>query len=417
MNKLIVKIDFGKNPQWEKPLTVGQLYLSKEQGKYLFEYDRSFTRKNLSISPLILPLNQQTHVAEPHNDMYGLHGVFADSLPDNWGRKVQDFEFEKIELYNVTALDRLSFVGRFGIGALQYKPENNFNKGDEIIHLATLRKTAQGIISGNIDYVTKQLLRSGGSAGGARPKFLVNLNVKNNLIKYTLEKTDVNYKQVVLKIPEQNSDHWQRIEYVYSKMAQMCGINIPDTYLITGEDKNLAYYAIERFDILKNGEKLHVHTLAGLLNRPFSSLSIDYVQLLRLTQELTLDHRAVTEIYLRMVFNYLAGNNDDHSKNFSFTMNYEGKWKVSPAYDISYSPGINGMHAMSAEGKRRNLTKSDFRKIAENFNISNWEQHLSRVTQALTCWINLAEKHNVPLKYIKIIKSKISENTNRILKK
>ena len=396
---------------------VGMLYLSEKMGRYAFSYEKSFLSTGLEISPLTMPLGPDTYTAEINPDLYNLHGVFADSLPDEWGRKVQDAEFQKIGLLDATATDRLAFIGPYGIGALRYEPAHDFKRGKEVASLANLRKAVQRILEGKLEDVTNELLRSGGSAGGARPKFLVDLDIKNNTtIRYTHGKPENGMVPIILKVPVKNEDQYQRIEYVYSIMAKNAGINVPETYLLMGEKSNLAYYAIRRFDMSEKGERLHTHTYAGYLGVNYHEATPDYGDLLRTTEELTRDHRNVVEAYTRMVFNYLGCNKDDHAKNFSFLMNKKGEWTLSPHYDMGYSSGQNGLHAMAMNGLRRNATLKNLKRIAEDFDILPWKEIIKKICQSLNDWPILAIKNGVPKRYLDVIQERIKENTRRVEK-
>ncbi|MDD5672777.1 MAG: type II toxin-antitoxin system HipA family toxin [Chitinivibrionales bacterium] len=413
MKSLNVKIHFDDKNSY----TVGRLFLSELTGKYHFEYDKSFLSAGLEISPVNLGLGSAAYLAQRNADFYDLHGVFADSLPDDWGKKVQDLEFYKIGINDPTAIDRLAFVGRYGIGALRYEPSENFEEGKNVVSLADLRKAAQKIIEGNFEAVTEELLHSGGSAGGMRPKFLVDLDIKNHeKIRYTRGNPEGPYFPVIIKTPTKDGDHYQRIEYSYLKMAHLCGIDVPDTYLLIGEKSKLAFFAIKRFDVLKTGERLHVHTYAGLMGLNFREASPDYSELFRTTADLTKDHSQVIEAYRRMVFNYLGYNNDDHTKNISFVMNKKGEWSLSPAYDIGYSPGRQGFHTMSINGIRQNATVKDFEKIAGNFNVKDWKKIVVKIIDTLKNWPSIAQKNGVPEKYKDIVNHRIKENLKRIAK-
>ena len=194
MSRLKIKLDFKTEVH-----DVGTLYLSEKMGRYAFSYEQSFLSSGLQISPYAMPLSSDTYTAEKNSDLYDLHGVFADSLPDEWGKKVQDAEFQKIGLLEVTAIDRLAFIGAYGIGALTYEPAQEFERGKSLVSLAELRKAVQRIIDGELEEVTNELLRSGGSAGGARPKFLVDIDVKNfKKIRYTHGKPENGMVPIIL---------------------------------------------------------------------------------------------------------------------------------------------------------------------------------------------------------------------------
>ena len=412
MNRLNVKLDFRS-----ESFDVGTLYLSEKMGRYAFSYEKSFLGPGLEISPLALPLGTNTFTAEKNSDLYDLHGVFADSLPDAWGKKVQDAEFQKIGLLEVTALDRLAFIGANGIGALRYEPAQEFEKGKDIVNLAQLRKAVQNIIEGELEEVSNELLKSGGSAGGARPKFLVDLDLMDHTkIRYSQGILQKGMVPIILKIPNKKEDHYQRIEFVYSIMAKNAGISVPDTFLLEGGKTHRAHYAIKRFDIRDDGERYHTHSYAGYRGINYREARPDYADLLRTTEDLTRDHRNVVEMFRRMVFNFLGCNKDDHAKNFSFIMNKKGDWTLSPHYDMGYSTGENGLHAMAIRGLRRNAAIKDFEKIAEDFDVKTWREIVDKVCNSLKEWPLLAAQNKMPQKYLDDIRERILENIRRITK-
>lgn len=411
MNRLKVRLDFH-GVEYE----VGELYLSERLGRYVFNYNRSFLSSGLELSPYAMPLGEQTYTAERNPDMYNLHALFADALPDEWGKRVQDVEFEKIGVFAPSALERLSFIGSYGLGALQFKPRQSFIDGIEAVELADLRKASQRILSGNLEDFVDQLLRAGGSAGGARPKYLVDLkNDGSNRIRYTTGELEEGWIPIILKVAGKNGDHWQRIEFCYFKMAELAGIDVPPTRLLS-EDPGTgnAHFAITRFDIDGNGGRYHTRTFAGLLGLDFRKVSLDYSRLFRVVAELCLDKVQVIEAYRRMAFNYLGGNKDDHGKNISFLMDRTGRWFLSPAYDLSYSPGEQGLHAMSVGRKRRNLTLNDFEHIAMSFDIKSWNSIIKEVRESLSRWPEIAAEYGVPRKNIDNIRQRIRENLSRV---
>lgn len=409
MNKLQVFLNFR-----HISYNIGELFLSEKLGRYVFNYNNQFLSSGLELSPYLLPLGSETFIAERNNDMYNLHSPFADSLPDNWGLKVQDAEFQKIGMYEVSALERLSFIGDYGMGALQYRPQQSFLSGEQAVELAQLRKASQSILEGNVQGIVEQLFRAGGSAGGARPKYLVDMKSDGSgIIRYTTGETEDGWTPIILKVAEKNSDRWQRVEYCYFKMAEIAGLETPSTWLLSEED-GYAHFAIKRFDIDENGGRYHTQTFAALLGINFRDTFPDYTRLFRTTAELSLDKEQVIEVYRRMVFNYLGSNKDDHAKNFSFLMDQTGGWRISPAYDLSYSSGEQGLHSMAASGKRRNLELGDFEKIASDFDIKDWRKIVDITKEALGHWQKIAEKYKVPEKQIKIINERITENLNRV---
>jgi serine/threonine-protein kinase HipA len=412
MNKIYVHLDFGA-----KAYRVGELYASSEMGRHVFSYDPEFISSGLQISPLTMPLSTKTFVAPRNPDLYDLHSVFADSLPDAWGKKVQDAEFGKIGIVEATALQRLAFVGRHGIGALRYHPAQEFEQGEDLVELADLRKATQYIIEGSVDEVSEELLKSGGSAGGARPKFLLDMHeTETNIMRYSRIAPGKGFIPIVLKVPVGGEDHYQRIEYVYSCIAKKAGLDIPDCFLIVGEKSNLAHFAIRRFDMLANGDRLHVHTLAGIMGINFRETTPDCRTFLCTIDDVTLNHTQVVEGFRRIVFNFIGSNKDDHAKNFSFIMSAKGEWSLAPAYDVGFSKGRNDLHLMRLNDKFRNAELRDFQMIARDFDVAQWEEILGKTLSAFATWPDVAKESAVPEKYIQMIDNKIKENTKRLEK-
>ena len=198
------------------------------------------------------------------------------------------------------------------------------------------------------------------------------------------------------------------VEYIYSLMAREAGLNIPDTQLIEF-DNNHRFFAIKRFDRIANN-KLHCHTLAGLIHSDFRVPEVTYDHLFRVTMALTHDQRAVEDAFRQMLFNIMAYNRDDHAKNFSFIMDAKGKWSLSPAYDLVFSSGINGWHTLSiGAGHQINPEIKDVYKIAENFNIhkKTVDKMLSRIKQAMSQWSVLAKQYGIEANLVSRIEKQL----------
>jgi len=314
---------------------VGRLALAPDR-RCLFEYEAAWIRDGFSISPFYLPLKSGvfTARAEPFD---GLFGVFNDSLPDGWGKLLTD-RWLMSKGYipaEFTVIDRLSIIGNQGMGALSYHPAQHISN-DESVHQLDfyaneVAKILQADYSGSLD----EIFDKAGSSGGARPKVLVRIDGIEWLIKFkaTSDPEDVG-----------------TIEYNYSLIAKKCGIVMPETRLFEGK-----YFGVQRFD--RQAEKrIHVHSAAGLLYASHRLPSLDYTALLKATMALTRDFAEVEKMFRQMVFNFLIGNKDDHSKNFSFI--YQNKsWKLSPAYDLLPSFGFNNNHTTTINGKGKPTIK------------------------------------------------------------
>ncbi len=308
--------------------TVGKLALTPEN-ICVFEYDKKFLVSGFSISPLYLPLKTGVFVAkqEPFN---GLFGVFSDSLPDGWGKLLIDrlLQKHKIDPHGLTALDRLTIVGKNGMGALEYQPANTFFKGENSNDIAYIAKEVQKVLNENYSGHLELLAEKEGSSGGARPKVSLKINGEEWLIKFpgSMDPGDIG-----------------TIEYKYSIAAKACGIEMHETKLFDGK-----YFGVKRFD--RDGKrKVHMHSAAGLLHADFRLPSLDYLDLFKATLAITNDMGEVVKLYRQMVFNVITGNKDDHAKNFSYLC-IHNKWRLSPAYDLVPCPGFNGQHTTTING-------------------------------------------------------------------
>lgn len=315
---------------------VGVLSLTPDDKLCAFEYDRQWLVDGFSISPFELPLKPGLFISKPE-PFAGDFGVFEDSLPDGYGRYLMHKVLLKqgINDFNLSALERLSFVGNGGMGALEYYPQTPFDKDGEVSDFDALQEKALEVLREKNDDDAGLLLFNSRNSGGCRPKALFSDSEGHWLVKFrhTYDPHDMGIQ-----------------EYEYNELARRCGIDVPDFKLVNGR-----YFACRRFDIAPDGERLHVVTAGGLLRISLSSPVLDYSNLLGLTGYLTQDASAVEEMYRRMVFNYLMDNKDDHCKNFSFLCLKDSRgewiWKLAPAYDLTLcTEGYNGEHATSVNG-------------------------------------------------------------------
>ncbi|MCL2800437.1 MAG: type II toxin-antitoxin system HipA family toxin [Treponema sp.] len=316
-----------------------------------FEYDSEWLRDGFSISPFKLPLEKRVFIA-PRDPFDGNFGVFNDSLPDGWGRLLIDRMLIKrrIDPVSVSALDRLAIVGSSGMGALEYKPEEHFVINDVKKHdLDTLAKDAEAILN-DAKTVRKleELVKLGGSSGGARPKVLIKIdNGKSKedwIVKFraSMDPKDIG-----------------KIEFNYMTAAKAAGLIVPEIKLF--EDK---YFGIKRFDRKSRGKKVFMISASGLLDTSHRLPALDYNSLMTLTLELTRDFRELEKMFRLMCFNVFSHNRDDHSKNFSFIYDEE-KWQVSPVYDLVYSEGMSGEHATAIDGEGRNPSEKHIVSVAK----------------------------------------------------
>lgn len=322
---------------------VGTLAMTANH-KAAFQYSEEWLEDGFPISPFSLPLKEQVFV--PTKDYFdGLFGVFADSLPDNWGRLLLNrlLRAHKQNPDKLTVLDRLAIVGKSGMGALTYYPEREINEKYGDVDLDELAEQCQKIL--NTEYSDKldELYRLGGTSGGARPKIMITIDGEEWIIKFPAH------------VDGENAG---KMEYDYSCCAKECGITMSETRLFPSE-KCEGYFGIKRFDRIsdKNGQKrIHMLTAAALLELDFEQPSLDYHSLMKLTKILTRDdEKDIEEMFCRMCFNVFAHNRDDHSKNFTYLYDEENdRWSLSPAYDLTYSNTYYGEHTTTVDGNGRN---------------------------------------------------------------
>lgn len=322
---------------------VGTLAMTADH-KAAFQYSEEWIENGFPISPFSLPLKKQVFV--PTKDYFdGLFGVFADSLPDNWGRLLLDrlLRAHKQNPDKLTVLDRLAIVGKSGMGALTYYPEKKIDEQYGDVDLDELAEQCRKILNTEYSDRLDELYRLGGTSGGARPKIM----------------TTVNGEEWIIKFPAHvDGENAGKMEYDYSCCAKKCGIIMSETRLFPSE-KCEGYFGIKRFDRIsdKNGTKrIHMLTAAALLELNFEQPSLDYHSLMKLTKILTRDNeKDIREMFRRMCFNVLAHNRDDHSKNFTYLYDDEkDRWSLSPAYDLTYSNTYYGEHTTTVDGNGRN---------------------------------------------------------------
>lgn len=395
-----------------KRILVGTLALN--QGKVYFEYDAEFLKQNLHISPFNLQL--RPGVVEFDRTLFeGLAGVFNDSLPDGWGRLLLDrlVRGEGLMPEQLSPLDRLAYVGGSGMGALVYEPEIGEEKPQPTaIDLNQLADKAQEAMDGEAKAVLAELVKLNGSSAGARPKAMIGVNADKTHIIHGQQAVPDGYEPWLVKFfntsdgPEAGA-----VEYIYALMAQEAGLEMMPCHLFPAK-KGLGYFATQRFDRIHN-DRLHLHSLCGVLHDDFRHPSLDYEYVLLATHKLTKNMNDVKKAYRMAVFNVLAHNRDDHSKNFAYLMNDKGEWKISPAYDITFSSGPQGYQSMVVMGEGRNPTIQHLLKLGATADLDEaWMKEVIAQTQtALSRWPEHAAKFGVSSDMIRLVKSKLSINS------
>ena len=333
-----------------KDRLVGEI--AKLRNKYVFQYNDEWIENGFSISPFSLPLAKGVFTPNDNN-FDGLFGVFADSLPDAWGRLLLERYLRNKGIIDYDSLYRLAIIGSSGMGALEYRP-NIKNNLKEMIDFDDYQKEADAIIDDSNDVNIDLLYKYGGSSGGDRPKALIKYNGEDWIVKfrYKHDRSDIGI-----------------CEYDYAKACLEAGINMPNFKLFPSHITS-GYFAVKRFD-RDNGKKIHMISASALLEADYKVPCCDYVDLFRLTKIITKGNKTdLEQLFLRMCFNVYAHNRDDHSKNFSFLYDENKKeWHLSPAYDLTYSSSFNGEHATTINGEGKNPTLDDILAVAKNIGI------------------------------------------------
>jgi len=353
---------------------VGTLY--ERDAIVRFEYEQSFIDSGVNISPLKLPFETSTYINKDEPYFLTLAGVFFDSLPDKFGTKVVEryYESKGIHPRELSVLQKLVFIGKRGMGALEYEAYEDITgttELDETLEIRSMYEASKKIVTGEATDAIHELLLfmdSGASAGGARAKAVIGWNKNTNSIIGGAGELAEGYDYWLVKFDTLDSFErvadFTKLEYLYMSMAKECGIEVPEIDLL--QDGEFSHFLIKRFDRV-DGNKIHMHSLASITHTNFNiPLHYSYDEALRVVWFITKDKSAVVEFYRRAVFNAIARNQDDHAKNTSFLMTKEGEWSLSPAYDITYAngAGFTKNHQMSINAKVNDITRDDLIALA-----------------------------------------------------
>ena len=402
VKEIRVGINFGAGLN-----SVGRLAIRDR--RIYFEYDQTFLKSGIEISPLRLPLKSGLQSFE-YGLFEGLPGVFNDSLPDGWGRLLLDrfARSQGIVPEEITPLDRLAYVGSRALGALVFEPDHSSQDTQSLISLDHLSSQVQEVLDGTSDEVLMELIALNGSSAGARPKALIGVNEKRDHIIHGMQNLPKGYSPWMVKFSNaQDGPDAGAIEYVYALMAKEAGIAMPHVHLFTAQ-RGAGYFAIKRFD--RDGNKrYHMHTACGVLHSDFRMPSLDYEDLIALTGVLSRDAREVERLYHQAVFNVMAHNRDDHSKNFTYLMDCKGEWKLSPAYDLTFSSGPRGEQSTMVMGEGRNPKVEHLLKLAAVASIKKNRavEIIDATKHSLSKWEALARNHGVREENVKFVQGKM----------
>jgi serine/threonine-protein kinase HipA len=397
---------------------VGALAPDPRAGVYAFAYFPSWRRGGTEFAPLMMPLSESRETFLfpnlPEATFHGLPGMLGDALPDDFGNALIDawMAEQGIQKSAVTALDRLAYMGKRGMGALEFKPERGSQRESKVpLKMKSLVEEARKVVSGNLGLgahakgALANMIRVGTSAGGARAKAVIAWNPKTNEIRSGQFDVAQGFEHWILKFdgvghyPELGiGEDYGRIEYAYYKMATAAGIRMSESRLL--EENGRAHFVTKRFDrdaATGRTIKHHMQSLCALSHLDFKQRGTHaYAQLFITVAQLELGDEANSEVFRRMAFNVMARNCDDHTKNFGFLLKRGQGWELAPAYDVTHAYNPKGdwtyQHLMSVNGKFDDITRDDLLAEADRFGVRRPRSLLADVRGALENWTSYANE-------------------------
>jgi len=414
----------GEVRLWGK--TIGAVSLQDGEDVAAFEYDSAFAQSGIEIAPVTMPLSRRVYRFPElsRQTFLGLPGLLADSLPDRFGNALINAwlasQGRRPDSFN--AVERLCYTGQRGMGALEYAPaigprarQSQRIEVDRLVELASEVLTQRDDLQTSFadeekETALRDILRVGTSAGGARAKAVIAWNPATNEVRSGQVKSGQGFEYWLLKFDGVSGNRDKEledprgygvIEYAYYLMARECGIEISESRLF--EENGRRHFMTRRFDRLAGGEKLHMQSLGAMAHYDFNMAgAYSYEQALLTMRQLRLPMQAIEQQFRRMVFNLVARNQDDHVKNIAFLMDKEGRWSLSPAFDVTYSFNPAGewtaSHQMTMNGKRDHFTMADFKACARSASMKRGraETIVAEVQDTVSKWRSFADAAGVP---------------------
>ena len=403
---------------------IGVVLWNEQRGCASFEYTPEFIHSGIEVAPLMMPLRQQTYSFPelPYKTFLGLPGLLAEALPDAFGRVLLDNWLASQGRQNANPVERLCFQGQRSMGALEFVPvQERALSLEQTIEIDGLVQAAREALHNKEAFVTNMshseeallnIIRVGTSAGGQRAKAVIAYNDATGEVRSGQTTAPDGFDYWLIKLDGVTNKelgdpmHFGEIEYIHYLLAKQAGIHMTECRLYREHDR--AHFMTRRFDRV-NGHKLHMQTLCGLAHYDFNMLhAYSYEQAFAVMRQLRLPYIEAEEFFRRMVFNVVARNQDDHTKNISFLMDKQGVWHLSPAYDMSwaYNPtgGWTNTHQMSINNKWDNITRDDLLKVAYEMNIKRAKHIIDQVVDAVSQWTCFATDHSsIPQSTIALI--------------
>ena len=398
---------------------VGAVAWDEQRNVASFEYTPAFLREGLELSPLVLPRRPGifSFPALNRDTFRGLPGLLADSLPDRFGNALIDLWLARHgrALNDFSPVERLCYIGSRGMGALEFKPALVRGSGSsEPIEIAELTDIAQRVLDqrqsllanlGDREKAIATIIRIGTSAGGARPKALIAWNPDTHDVRTGQVAPPPGFQPWILKFDGVRdsllgeSEGYGRIELAYHRMAVASGIEMTECRLY--EEGERAHFMTRRFDRDPDNRKIHMHSLCGLAHYDFNAAgAYGYEQAFSVIQQLRLGYPALAELFRRMVFNIVARNQDDHTRNIAFLMDEDGQWRLAPAFDVMWAYNASGpwtnQHQMSVGGKRDGFRRADLVKAGRDFGVRRPDEIIDTVIGSVRRWPEIAAGLHIP---------------------
>lgn len=411
---------------------VGYCFWDNNKGITKFDYAQDFVKKGEELSPIVMPLHKKTFISSPRPEdetFKNLPPLLADALPDSFGNKLINEWFLKrnIKQGDLNPVERLAFLANRGMGALEFQPIIESPRADGLIKVADLLDVVNAIYFRKEDVSEplndyqqglETLIHIGSSAGGARAKALLAINEKTNEIKAGDINQGEGFEYYLIKFDGLKDGKiiepggYGIVEYTYYEIAKMSGVDMTDCQLY--QENGRSHFMTKRFDRNIDNSKNHIQTVCGLTGIDFNQQgNFSYEQLHRLTQMLTRSQMEVEKMFRRMVFNTIGMNNDDHLKNFSFMIK-DGKWQLTPAYDMtfSYAPNHHWLkrHSIFLNEKLTDFNLKDIMQVAEDFNIKNADEIVRQTIESFEKFPALAKKNRLDTQKIKAINNCLIDN-------
>lgn len=419
---------------WDK--LVGAVAWDEENQLASFQYDDVYLKNGWELAPLKMPLTGNKNIysfpelrakEEAYNTFKGLPGLLADVLPDKYGNQLIKAWLAQNgrQANSMNPVETLCFIGLRGMGALEFEPAQFMKTPDVFdVEITSLIDVAQQMLQTRTSFQTnfaeneleamKDILKIGTSAGGARPKAVIAYNEKTQEIKSGQGQTPEGFEQWLIKLDGVSdaqfgsSTGYGRVEMAYYDMATACGIDMMDSMLL--EENGRAHFMTKRFDRDGAHTKHHVQTFCAMEHFDFNEVtSFSYEQLFQTMRKLRLPYLQAEQMFRRMVFNVASRNCDDHTKNFAFTLKQNQKWELSKAYDLCHAYRPDSMwvsqHALSVNGKRKNIGHSDLMTVAASMNIKKADAIINHISNIVQEWPTFAEAQKVESSLIQAIRN------------